>query len=72
MRACGYASRHSLHDDTWQSAVVMPRYDVSAWECALDLTVQEVELSAVPQLSGTWRPRQTSRTRDVIVGHGIR
>ena len=51
MRACGYASMHSCMM-TRGNSCVMPWYDVSAWESALDLTVQEVELSAVSRHRG--------------------
>ena len=48
MRACGYAAMHSCmmgRDDNCE----MSRYDVAAWESALDLMPQKVELSAVPR-----------------------
>ena len=51
MRACGYASMHSCmmaRDDS----CVMPRYDVAAWESALDLILGEVELPPVPRHRG--------------------
>ena len=47
----------------------MPRYDVAAWESALDLILGEVELPPVPRHRGPG-PRQTFRMMDVLVERG--